>query len=134
MDAITPLQILLDGSTEVEQADSVQVELAQFSKTSAEESGLVNISQGGYILDRSKQLVQRLVAQRRLTPFKFFGRTYLSVRELKEFQKVERLPGRPWGKKIIAATKMAGAMLLDPAQMRHDITEDFKQPHRPVVE
>jgi hypothetical protein len=46
--------------------------------------------------------IYRLIG--RLTPFEFFGRTYLSVRELKEFQRIERLPGRPWGKKIVAST------------------------------
>ncbi len=63
----------------------MQSQLERFSKASAQEHGLVNLTQGGVILGRSKQLVQRLVTQRRLTPFEFFGRTYLSVRELKEF-------------------------------------------------
>jgi hypothetical protein len=94
----------------------------------------VNLTQGGFILGRSKQLVQRLVAQRRLTPFDFFGRTYLSVRELKEFQRVERLPGRPWGKRVVVAAKMAAVSLVDPGQRRHDVTKDFKKPDQPVVD
>jgi len=72
------------------------------------------------ILGRSKQLVQRLVTQRRLTPFEFFGRTYLSVRELKEFQRVERLPGRPWGRKMVAPTNPALSALVDPGQRRRE--------------
>jgi len=133
MDFITPAQILLDGSVEEDQPESMQAELARFSAASAKEHGLVNLTQGGVILSRSKQLVQRLVAQRRLTPFEFFGRTYLSVRELKEFEKVERLPGRPWGKRWVAAAKVAASALVDPAQRRHNVTNDFKKPSRPVV-
>jgi len=103
-------------------------QLERFSRASAEQQGLVNLTQGGVILGRSKQLVQRLVSQGRLTPFEFFGRTYLSVRELKDFQKVERVPGRPWGKKIIDATNLALSSLTDPGQRRHDVTKDFEKP------
>jgi hypothetical protein len=71
---------------------------------------------------------KRLVMQRRLTPFEFFGRTYLSVRELKEFQKQERLPGRPWGKQVVVAAKLAAVSLVDPGQRRHDVTKDFRKP------
>jgi hypothetical protein len=134
MDFTTPAQILLDGSVEQEQPESIQAELARFSAASAEEHGLVNLTQGGVILSRSKQLVQRLVAQRRLTPFEFFGRTYLSVRELKEFEKVERLPGRPWGKRMVAAAKVAASAMVDPGHLRYDVTKDFKKPSQPVVE
>jgi hypothetical protein len=50
------------------------------------------------------------------------------VRELKEFQKVERIPGRPWGRKIIDATNLALSSLTDPGQRRHDVTQDFEKP------
>jgi len=131
---VTSAQILLDGSIEQERPESVQSELARFSAASAEEHGLVNITQGGFILNRSKQLVRRLVMQRRLTPFEFFGRTYLSVRELKEFEKMERVPGRPWGKRIVTAAKLAAVSMIDPGQRRHDVTKDFKHQSQPVIE
>ena len=134
MDSTNPAQILLNGTVESDEPESMQSQLERFSKASAEEHGLVNLTQGGVILARSKQLVQRLVTQRRLTPFEFFGRTYLSVRELKEFQRIERLPGRPWGRKIVAATNLALSALVDPGQRRHDVTKDFQKPSRPVVE
>jgi len=121
-------QALLDGTASREEAESMNSQLERFSKASAEQQGLVNLTQGGVILGRSKQLVQRLVSQGRLTPFEFFGRTYLSVRELKEFQKVERVPGRPWGRKIIDATNLALSSLTDPGQRRHDVTQDFEKP------
>jgi hypothetical protein len=121
-------QALLDGTVSREEAESMDSQLERFSKASAEQQGLVNLTQGGVILGRSKQLVQRLVSQGRLTPFEFFGRTYLSVRELKEFQKVERIPGRPWGRKIIDATNLALSSLTDPGQRRHDVTKDFEKP------
>jgi hypothetical protein len=130
MESVTPAQILLDGTVEIDEPESMQSQLERFSTASAEEHGLVNLTQGGVILGRSKQLVQRLVTQRRLTPFEFFGRTYLSVRELKEFQRVERLPGRPW----VAATNLALSALVDPGQRRHDVTKDFQKPSRPVLE
>jgi hypothetical protein len=123
-----PAQTLLEGPIAREKTEPMESQLERFSKASAEEQGLVNLTQGGVILERSKQLVQRLVTQGRLTPFEFFGRTYLSVRELKEFQRVERLPGRPWGKKIIAAANLALSSLTDPAQRRHDVTKDFEKP------
>jgi hypothetical protein len=130
MKLIAPAQALLNGTGPVlrEESESVTSQLERFSKASAEEQGLVNLTQGGVILARSKQLVQRLVSQGRLTPFEFFGRTYLSVRELKEFQKVERVPGRPWGKKIIDATNLALSSLTDPGQRRHNVTKDFEKP------
>jgi hypothetical protein len=123
-------QSLLDGTTGHENTESMKSQLERFSKASAEEQGLVNLTQGGVILERSKQLAQRLVSQGRLTPFEFFGRTYLSVRELKEFRKIERLPGRPWGKKIVDAANLALSSLTDPAQRRHDVTKDFEKPDR----
>lgn len=134
MDITTSAQVLLDGSLESDHPESLPSQLARFSKISGDEHGLVSISQGGYILGRSKQLVHRLVAQRRLTTFKFFGRTYLSVKELKEFHKMERLPGRPLGKRLIAATKLATATLIDPLQQAHDITDDFQSSSMPVIE
>ena len=128
MDITSPAQILLNGTVETDEPESMQSQLERFSRASAEQQGLVNLTQGGVILGRSKQLVQRLVSQGRLTPFEFFGRTYLSVRELKDFQKVERVPGRPWGKKIIDATNLALSSLTDPGQRRHDVTKDFEKP------
>jgi hypothetical protein len=108
--------------------ETIPEQLERFSDASAREQGLVNLTQGGVILGRSKQLVQRLVTQGRLNSFEFFGRTYLSVRELKEFQKIERMPGRPWPKKIIDATNLALSSLTDPGQRRHDVTKDFEKP------
>jgi hypothetical protein len=134
MDLTTPAQILLDGTVESDEPESMQSQLERFSKASAEEHGLVNLTQGGFILGRSKQLVQRLVMQRRLTPFEFFGRTYLSVRELKEFQRVERLPGRPWGKRVLVGVKLAAASLVDPGQRKHDVTKDFHRTKEGGVE
>ncbi len=56
MDFTTPAQILLDGSIEPEQTESIQSELGRFSAASAEEHGLVNITQGGAILAEASSL------------------------------------------------------------------------------
>jgi len=64
VDITSPAQILLYGTVESDEPESMQSQLERFSKVSAEEHGLVNLTQGGVILGRSKQLIQRLVTQR----------------------------------------------------------------------
>jgi hypothetical protein len=46
MDVISPVQILLDGTMEIDEPEMMQSHLERFSKASAEELGLVNLTQG----------------------------------------------------------------------------------------
>ena len=46
------------------------------------EEGLLNCAQAGLVLDVSTQRVSELVRLRKLTRFEFFGRPYVSLREV----------------------------------------------------
>ena len=126
MPASTAAQLLLTGEIEEAPVRTFREEVEAFSKASQEEEGLLNMSQAGVYLDVSKQRVQQLVDCRKLTPFSFMGRVYISFRELKEFSRVNRPPGRPIGERIVKAVKMAGHSMVDPMQLKHDVTRDFK--------
>lgn len=132
MSATTATQMLLTGETEEEKPASFRDELEAFSRASVEEHGLINLSQAAIYLGVSAQRVHQLIECRKLTPFRFTGRVYVSYTELGEFAKIERPTGRPvtTGERVVAGAKCAAHSLVDPMQRSYDVTKDFKRPKK----
>lgn len=71
-------------------------ELAEMAEVSQAEQGLVPPIVAATLLDLSKQRISQLMQDKALRTYEFFGKPYLSVREIRGFIDVQREPGRPW--------------------------------------
>lgn len=84
-----------------------------------QEKGLLNYPQAGLLLNVSTKRISELVRLGKLTRFDFMGRTYVSMREVRDRFEKEMKAGRPplsKGKLLVASLK--AAVKHDMAQVR----------------
>ena len=94
-------------------------DLAAMSATMVDEQGLLNHSQAGLLLGVSVKRVGELVRLGKLKRFDFLGRTYVSVREVRERYQQDLKAGRP--KRSLAQHAVASvkaALKTDAAQAK----------------
>jgi hypothetical protein len=72
-------------------------ELEEFAREGFDQQGLVVPIDAAQLLELSKQRIYHLMEAKRLQVWEFFGRKYLSVRELRAFIDIDRPCGRPVG-------------------------------------
>ena len=82
-------------------------EFLRFQQISKYTGGLVPQAQAAAVLGLSKQRINALIADGRLREHDFFGKNFISCRDLEEFQKEKRSGGRP--KKTIDKSKQLGS-------------------------
>ena len=85
-------------------------ELQEMSKAMVEEKGLLNYAQAALLLDVSTKRISELVRLRKLKPFDFLGRRYVSMREVGQRYQQDLKAGRPrrsLGKQAAASVKAA---------------------------
>jgi hypothetical protein len=75
--------------------DNIGAEFEWFRQASSEEGGLIAKAHAALVLGVSKQRIGDLVAEKRLREHEFFGKEFISCRDLEAFRKVERKTGRP---------------------------------------
>jgi hypothetical protein len=94
-------------------------ELQEMSKAMVEEKGLLNYAQAALLLDVSTKRISELVRLRKLKPFDFLGRRYVSMREVGERYQRDLRAGRPRpgvGKRVVASIR--AALKTDSAQAK----------------
>jgi hypothetical protein len=97
--------------------------LDQWPKMSAamiEEEGLLNFAQAALLLNVSVKRINELVKQRKLLPFEFLGRRYVSVREVrKRYQEGLKagFPSLTKGQRLLASVKAAAKTDLNQARL-----------------
>jgi hypothetical protein len=94
-------------------------ECQAMSDAMVEEKGLLNYPQAALLLNVSTKRISELVRLGKFKRFDFMGRTYVSVREVRERFQREMKAGRPplsKGKAMVASLK--AAMKHDMAQVR----------------
>ena len=102
--------------TEREQA---RRELDAMSKAMVDEEGLLNHAQAGLLFGHSVKRVGELVRLGKLTRFDFLGRTYVSVREVRERYQQDLKAGRPkQGLAQRAVASVKAALKTDAAQAK----------------
>lgn len=85
-------------------------ELQKMSDAMIREKGLLNYAQAGLLLDVSTKRISELVRLGKLKRFDFLGRTYVSVKDVRQRYEQELKAGRPprsFGKLAIASAKAA---------------------------
>ena len=93
------------GAPHTEERERALSELDQMSAAMVEQHGLLNHAQAGLLLGVSKKRIGELVRLGKLSRFDFLGRTYISVREVRERYHQELKAGRP--KRPIVVRAMA---------------------------
>lgn len=94
-------------------------ELQEMSKAMVEEKGLLNYAQAALLLDVSTKRISELVRLRKLKPFDFLGRRYVSMREVGQRCQQDLKAGRPGrgvGKRAVASIR--AALKTDSAQAK----------------
>lgn len=108
-----------DEKTRREEREEARRELAAMSEAMVEEQGLLNHSQAGLLLGVSVKRIGELVRLDKLTRFDFLGRTYVSVREVRERYRQDLKAGRPkrgLAQRAVASVK--AALKTDAAQAK----------------
>jgi hypothetical protein len=85
-------------------------ELPRMSAAMIEQEGLLNYAQAGLLLNVSVKRINELVRQRKLDPFPFFGRTYVSLKQVRERYREGLKAGFPpltKGKQLLASLRAA---------------------------
>jgi hypothetical protein len=85
-------------------------ELQEMSKAMVEQKGLLNYAQAALLLDVSTKRISELVRLRKLKPFDFLGRRYVSMREVGQRYQQDLKAGRPRrgvGKRAVASIRAA---------------------------
>ncbi len=94
-------------------------ELDQMSAAMVAEHGLLNHAQAGLLLGVSKKRIGELVRLGKLTRFDFLGRTYVSVREVRERYHQELKAGRPKRPIVVrAVASVKAALETDAVQLK----------------
>jgi hypothetical protein len=89
------------------------------SRAMVEEAGLLNHPQAALLLGVSTRRIGELVDFGKLTRFDFLGRTYVSMREVREREKMELRAGRPRRGVITRAkASIKAALKTDAVQVR----------------
>jgi hypothetical protein len=101
-------QLLLDGSEEA--PPKVSWTFGQFMKVSRQEDGLFLPAQAAIALEVSNQRVLELIEVGRLRSWEFFGKRYVSCREVMQRVQSERLKGgrpkRTLGERVTSSAKI----------------------------
>ena len=108
-----------DGAPRTKEREQARSELDLMSGAMVEEEGLLNHVQAGLLLGVSVKRIGELVRLGKLRRFDFLGRTYVSVREVRERYHQELKAGRP--KRGIAQSAVASvkaALKTDAAQAK----------------
>lgn len=108
-----------DGAPRTVEREEARSELDLMSSAMVEEQGLLNHAQAGLLLGVSVKRIGELVRLGKLKQFDFLGRTYVSVREVRERYYLELKAGRP--KRGIAQSAVASvkaAQKTDAAQAK----------------
>ena len=74
---------------------NIGAEFERFRLVSELEGGLIAKAQAALVLGVSKQRVSDLVEEKRLRQHDFFGKEFISCKDLESFRKIERKTGRP---------------------------------------
>jgi hypothetical protein len=108
-----------DGALRREEREMALSELDQMSAAMIAEHGLLNHAQAGLLLGVSKKRIGELVRLGKLKRFDFLGRTYVSVREVRERYHQELKAGRP-KRPIVerAVASVKAALKTDAAQAK----------------
>jgi hypothetical protein len=85
----------LDARTARKEREAIGRELDAMSAAMVEEEGLLNHTQAAILLDVSVKRIGELVRLEKFKRFDFLGRTYVSVREVRERRQQELKAGRP---------------------------------------
>jgi excisionase family DNA binding protein len=98
-------QLTFDGSEEAPVLDSGGIR--EFMRLSTSEEGLLHPAQAALVLDVSNQRVLELIETKRLRSWEFWGRKYLSARELVARRASDVKGGRP--KRTVAQRLVSSA-------------------------
>jgi hypothetical protein len=104
-------QMLLDGSEEAPAQD--RGTFFEFMKVSQTEAGLMLPAQAALVLDVSNQRVLQLMEVGKFRTWTFFGKNYLSAREVDARRKSDIKTGRPrrsLGQRLKLAGKLVAGM------------------------
>lgn len=107
------------GAPRTQEREQALSELDKMSAAMVAEHGLLNHAQAGLLLGVSKKRIGELVRLGKLKRYDFLGRTYVSVREVRERNHQELKAGRP--KQPIVARAVASvkaALKTDAAQAK----------------
>jgi hypothetical protein len=85
----------IDAAARQHEREAMRRELDAMSEAMVHEQGLLNHAQAALLLDVSVKRVGELVRLGKLSRFDFLGRTYVSVREVRERYRQELKAGRP---------------------------------------
>lgn len=80
------------------------------SQAMIEEEGLLNAPQAGLLLNVSTKRISELVKEKKLKSFQFFGRTYVSVKDVRRRYREGLKAGFPpltKGQRLIASVRAA---------------------------
>lgn len=111
MKKMNAAQMLLDGSEEAPAKDSGGI--LDFMKVSQQEAGLLLFSQAAMVLDVSPARVTQLCQAGKFRTWSFYGKNYLSCRELNARRTADVKNGRPprsLGQRLKLAGKMVASM------------------------
>jgi len=101
-------QLTFDGSEEAPAKDSGGI--LGFMEASQQEAGLLLVNQAAWVLDRSPARVSQLVDAGKFRTWEFFGKTYLSCKEVNARRNAEIKTGRP-PRSMGQRVKLAGKLL-----------------------
>jgi predicted XRE-type DNA-binding protein len=121
LDAAMPDAVGAARADEARQMEREQArrELAEMSEAMVNEKGLLNHAQAALLLGVSLKRISELVRLGKLTRFDFLGRTYVSVREVRERYQQELKAGRPkLGLAERALASVKAALKTDAAQAK----------------
>lgn len=108
-----------EGASRTEEREKARSELDLMSGAMVEEQGFLNHAQAGLLLGVSVKRIGELVRLGKLRRFDFLGRTYVSVREVRERYHQELKAGRPKrGLAQSAVASVKAALKSDAAQAK----------------
>ncbi|MGI8603422.1 MAG: hypothetical protein ACR2OZ_10535 [Verrucomicrobiales bacterium] len=97
--------------------EAARADLEAMSAAMIREQGLLNHAQAGLILDVSTKRISELVRLGKLTRLDFMGRTYVSMKEVRERRDADLSAGRPkrnFVERLVTVVKMSAQT--DPPQ------------------
>jgi hypothetical protein len=111
MNKMNAAQMLLDGSEEAPAKESGGI--IEFMRVSQAESGLLLVNQAALVLDVGHARIGQLVSAGKFRTWDFFGKTYLSAREIDTRRTSDIRTGRPprsLGQRLKVGAKLVASM------------------------